>query len=56
MQVGYFKATGGKRIFKVAPYHHHLHLSGWTEQQIVARFWIITVLLLALALATIKVR
>lgn len=56
MQVGYFKATGGKRIFKVAPYHHHLHLSGWTEQQVVARFWIVTVLLLALALATIKVR
>lgn len=56
MQVGYFKATGGKRIFKVAPYHHHLHLSGWTEQQVVARFWILTVLFVALALATIKVR
>ncbi|MBY0112813.1 MAG: phospho-N-acetylmuramoyl-pentapeptide-transferase [Phycisphaerales bacterium] len=56
LQVGYFKSTGGKRIFKVAPYHHHLHLSGWTEQQVVARFWIITVLLLALALATIKIR
>ncbi|HEX8875538.1 MAG TPA: phospho-N-acetylmuramoyl-pentapeptide-transferase [Phycisphaerales bacterium] len=56
LQVGYFKSTGGKRIFKVAPYHHHLHLSGWTEQQVVARFWIVTVLLLALALATIKVR
>lgn len=56
MQVGYFKMTGGKRIFKVAPYHHHLHLSGWTEQQVVARFWIITVLLVVLALASIKVR
>lgn len=56
LQVGYFKYTKGKRIFKVAPYHHHLHLSGWTEQQVVARFWIVTVLLVALALATIKVR
>ncbi|MBS0189520.1 MAG: phospho-N-acetylmuramoyl-pentapeptide-transferase [Phycisphaerales bacterium] len=56
LQVGYFKSTGGKRIFKVAPYHHHLHLSGWTEQQVVARFWIITVLLVVLGLASIKVR
>lgn len=56
LQVGYFKWTGGRRIFKVAPYHHHLHLSGWTEQQVVARFWIITVLLVVLALASLKVR
>ncbi len=56
LQVGYFKWTGGKRIFKVAPYHHHLHLSGWTEQQVVARFWIVTVLLVVFALASIKVR
>ncbi|MBN8599094.1 MAG: phospho-N-acetylmuramoyl-pentapeptide-transferase [Planctomycetes bacterium] len=56
LQVGYFKWTKGKRIFKVAPYHHHLHLSGWTEQQVVARFWIITVLFVVLALASIKVR
>jgi phospho-N-acetylmuramoyl-pentapeptide-transferase len=56
LQVGYFKSTGGKRIFKVAPYHHHLHLSGWTEQQIVVRFWIISVVLVVLAIATIKAR
>jgi phospho-N-acetylmuramoyl-pentapeptide-transferase len=56
MQVGYFKATGGKRIFKVAPYHHHLHLSGWAEQQVVSRLWIITVILVVMALASIKVR
>lgn len=56
LQVGYFKSTGGKRIFKVAPYHHHLHLSGWTEQQVVVRFWIISVLFVVLALATLKVR
>ena len=56
IQVGYFKSTKGKRIFRCAPYHHHLHLGGWTEQQIVARLWIITVLLLVFALASIKVR
>lgn len=56
LQVGYFKASKGKRIFKCAPYHHHLHLSGWAEPQIVARMWILTVLLVVLALASIKVR
>ncbi|QKK07695.1 MAG: phospho-N-acetylmuramoyl-pentapeptide-transferase [Planctomycetota bacterium] len=56
IQVGYFKSTGGKRVFRCAPYHHHLHLGGWTEQQIVARLWIVTVLLLVFALASIKVR
>lgn len=56
MQVGYFKLTRGKRIFKCAPIHHHFHLSGWTEQQVVVRFWLITALLVALALATIKLR
>lgn len=56
LQVGYFKATGGKRIFKCAPYHHHLHLSGWTEGQVVARAWIVSILLVVLALASIKVR
>ena len=45
LQVGYFKMTKGKRIFRVAPYHHHLHMIGWPEQQVVARFWIITVIL-----------
>jgi len=56
LQVGYFKASGGKRIFKCAPIHHHFHLSGWTEQQVVVRFWLISVLLAAIALATIKLR
>jgi phospho-N-acetylmuramoyl-pentapeptide-transferase len=56
MQVGYFKATKGKRIFKCAPYHHHLHMSGWPEQRIVARFWIMTILLTAMALASLKLR
>jgi phospho-N-acetylmuramoyl-pentapeptide-transferase len=56
MQVGYFKWTKGKRIFRMAPFHHHLHLGGWTEQQVVARAWIVTVLLIVVALATIKIR
>ncbi len=56
IQVAYFKSTGGKRVFRCAPYHHHLHLGGWTEQQVVARLWIVTVLLLVVALASIKLR
>lgn len=55
-QVAYFRASGGKRIFRCAPYHHHLHMGGWSEQKVVARLWIISVALLALALATVKVR
>ncbi len=56
LQVGYFKATKGKRIFRCAPYHWHLHMGGWTEQKIVARLWIVTVILVAVAIASIKVR
>lgn len=60
LQVGYFKWTKrsgqGKRIFLCAPYHHHLHLSGLAEPKVVARLWIIGVLLLVLALASIKMR
>jgi len=56
LQVGYFKLTKGRRIFKCAPIHHHFHLSGWTEQQVVVRFWLITILLAAIAIATVKVR
>lgn len=56
MQVGYFKMTGGKRIFRCAPIHHHFHLSGWTEQQVVVRFWLISIMLAAIALMTIKLR
>ena len=56
MQVGYFRATGGKRILRCAPIHHHMHMGGWTEQQIVVRFWIISILLVVISLASIKVR
>jgi phospho-N-acetylmuramoyl-pentapeptide-transferase len=44
LQVLYFKWTGGKRLFKMAPLHHHFELSGWSETQVVQRFWLITLL------------
>jgi len=44
LQVGYFKWTGGKRLFKMAPLQHHFELSGWSETQVVQRFWLITLL------------
>ena len=56
IQVGYFKLSGGKRVFRCAPIHHHFHMSGWTEQQVVVRAWLLTAMLVALSLATIKVR
>jgi len=56
LQVGYFKLSGGKRIFRCAPLHHHLHLLGWTEQQVVARLWIVGVILVVAALQSLKVR
>ncbi len=56
IQVAYFKSTGGKRVFRCAPIHHHFHLGGWTEQQVVVRFWLATAMLIALAMSTIKMR
>jgi phospho-N-acetylmuramoyl-pentapeptide-transferase len=56
LQISYFKLTGGRRIFRCAPIHHHFHLAGWTEQQVVVRFWLITAVCAASALATIKLR
>lgn len=50
LQVSYFKATGGKRIFKMAPIHHHFELCGWSETRVVAVFSIVTALLCLLAL------
>jgi phospho-N-acetylmuramoyl-pentapeptide-transferase len=55
-QVIYFKLTGGKRIFRMAPLHHHYELKGWKETQVVVRFWIITILLVLAGLATLKLR
>lgn len=56
LQVGYFKYTGGKRIFRCAPIHHHFHLAGWSEPQVVVRFWLLAVGFAILALATLKIR
>jgi phospho-N-acetylmuramoyl-pentapeptide-transferase len=56
LQVGYYKATGGKRIFRVAPIHHHFHLGGWTETQTVVRFWLLATIFAFIALATVKLR
>ncbi len=53
MQVSYFKATGGKRIFKMAPIHHHFELCGWSETRVVAVFSIITAILCLVALTAI---
>jgi phospho-N-acetylmuramoyl-pentapeptide-transferase len=56
LQVGYFKLSGGKRIFRVAPIHHHFHLGGWTETQVVVRFWLVAAIFATIALATVKLR
>jgi phospho-N-acetylmuramoyl-pentapeptide-transferase len=50
LQVSYFKMTGGKRIFKMAPIHHHFELMGWSETRVVAVFSIITTILSLIAL------
>lgn len=55
LQVASFKMTG-KRIFKMAPLHHHFELSGWPEPKVIVRFWIITVIFVLLGLATLKLR
>ena len=61
LQVGYFKYTrrkygAGRRLFKMAPLHHHFEKSGWKETQVVVRFWIITMLLCLVGLSTLKLR
>jgi UDP-N-acetylmuramyl pentapeptide phosphotransferase/UDP-N-acetylglucosamine-1-phosphate transferase len=55
-QVLYFKFSGGKRIFRMAPLHHHFELGGWKETQVVVRFWIITIMLVLAGLSTLKLR
>jgi phospho-N-acetylmuramoyl-pentapeptide-transferase len=56
IQVLYFKYSGGKRIFRMAPLHHHYELEGWKESQVVVRFWIITMMLVLFGLSTLKLR
>jgi phospho-N-acetylmuramoyl-pentapeptide-transferase len=55
LQVASFKLTG-KRIFRMAPIHHHFELKGWPEPRVIVRFWIISVVLVLIGLATLKVR
>jgi len=55
-QVAYFKYSGGKRIFKMAPLHHHFEQLGWEEPKVIVRFWIIAVIFAILSLSTLKLR
>ncbi len=55
LQVASFKLTG-KRIFKMAPIHHHFELKGWAEPKVIVRFWIISIILVLIGLATLKIR
>jgi phospho-N-acetylmuramoyl-pentapeptide-transferase len=61
LQVFWFKLTKkysgeGRRIFRMAPLHHHFELGGWKETQVVVRFWIITILLVLIGLSSLKLR
>ena len=55
LQVASFKLIG-KRVFRMAPLHHHYELKGWKENQVVVRFWIITMMLVLFGLSTLKLR
>ena len=55
IQVGSFKLRG-KRVFKMAPLHHHFELQGWAESKIIVRFWIIGIVMALLAVSTLKLR
>ncbi|MDD3082335.1 MAG: phospho-N-acetylmuramoyl-pentapeptide-transferase, partial [Desulfobacterales bacterium] len=55
-QVGFFKMTHGKRIFRMAPLHHHFELKGWAEPKVIVRFWIISITLALISLSTLKLR
>ena len=55
IQVASFKLTG-KRVFRMAPLHHHFELKGWPEPRVIVRFWIITFVLVLFGLATLKLR
>jgi phospho-N-acetylmuramoyl-pentapeptide-transferase len=56
LQVGYFKATGGKRLFRMAPLHHHFELIGWSEPKVITRFVIVAIIFALFSLATLKLR
>jgi len=56
LQVGFFKATNGRRIFRMAPLHHHFELKGWPEPKVIVRFWIMAIVLGLLSLSALKLR
>jgi len=56
IQVTFFKVTNGRRIFRMAPIHHHYELKGWPEPKVIVRFWILALILGLLALSTLKLR
>ena len=56
LQVGYFKATGGQRLFRMAPLHHHFELIGWSEPKVITRFVIVGIIFALTSLATLKLR
>ena len=56
LQVGSYKLRGGKRIFRMAPLHHHFELGGWSESKVIARFWILALVFALFALTTLKLR
>ncbi len=55
-QVSFFKMTNGRRIFKMAPRHHHFELKGWAEPKVIVRFWIIAIALAMISMSTLKLR
>jgi phospho-N-acetylmuramoyl-pentapeptide-transferase len=55
-QVAFFKTSGGRRLFKMSPIHHHFELKGWPEPKIIIRFWIIAIILSLAGLSTLKLR
>jgi phospho-N-acetylmuramoyl-pentapeptide-transferase len=56
LQVSFFKLTKGRRIFRMAPIHHHFELKGWPEPKVIVRFWIIAIMLALLSVSTLKLR
>jgi phospho-N-acetylmuramoyl-pentapeptide-transferase len=56
LQVGYFKATGGRRLFRMAPLHHHFELIGWSEPKVITRFVIAAIVFALFSLTTLKLR
>ena len=56
LQVGSYKLRNGKRIFKMAPLHHHFELLGWSESKVIVRFWIASLVFALFALTTLKLR